>query len=288
MFSSSATRAPICTSYPGAVASATAVRCAACAPHQRRGAARRSLLIHGIGSQWQMWSRCSIALAASARSIALDLPGFGESLPLAARAPSGRALARSAAASSTASGVERAHVAGQLARRRGRAASSGGWGRALGLRALARRLRARAGRSPTRSRRCASRAAWRRALRADRRRLARSARCAVRSRRSCRAPGAVPPADWRARAQPRPLAGLPRHAAAVRDWRWPERPAADRPTTSPGATTTGCCSTAPQSARARAGAAGGAARHADRLRARPDVGRPASRSRACCSRRASA
>jgi pimeloyl-ACP methyl ester carboxylesterase len=37
------------------------------------------LLLHGLGGTWQYWSRTMELLAGSARCIALDLPGFGES-----------------------------------------------------------------------------------------------------------------------------------------------------------------------------------------------------------------
>jgi pimeloyl-ACP methyl ester carboxylesterase len=37
------------------------------------------LLLHGLGGTWQYWSRTMELLAGSARCIALDLPGFGQS-----------------------------------------------------------------------------------------------------------------------------------------------------------------------------------------------------------------
>jgi pimeloyl-ACP methyl ester carboxylesterase len=43
------------------------------------GAGPPILLLHGLGGTWQYWSRTMELLAASARCIALDLPGFGES-----------------------------------------------------------------------------------------------------------------------------------------------------------------------------------------------------------------
>jgi pimeloyl-ACP methyl ester carboxylesterase len=47
--------------------------------HERRGTGRPLVLIHGIGSHWQVWSPVLDALAARRDVIALDLPGFGAS-----------------------------------------------------------------------------------------------------------------------------------------------------------------------------------------------------------------
>ncbi len=70
------------------------------------------MLIHGIGSQWQMWAPVIDRLAAERDVIALDLPGFGESLPMDRAAPSIPELARSVARFVAELGVERPHVAG--------------------------------------------------------------------------------------------------------------------------------------------------------------------------------
>jgi pimeloyl-ACP methyl ester carboxylesterase len=89
------------------------VRCAAMRlSHQRRGSGPPLVLIHGIGSQWQMWLPVMDRLAAEREVIALDLPGFGDSLPIDGAAPSVPELARSVARFVTELGVERPHVAG--------------------------------------------------------------------------------------------------------------------------------------------------------------------------------
>ena len=80
--------------------------------HQRRGSGPPLVLIHGIGSQWQMWVPVMDRLAQEREVIALDLPGFGESLPIDGSAPSVPELARSVARFVEELGVERPHVAG--------------------------------------------------------------------------------------------------------------------------------------------------------------------------------
>ena len=45
--------------------------------HHRSGSGEPLLLIHGIGSRWQMWEPVIGALAAHHEVIAIDLPGFG-------------------------------------------------------------------------------------------------------------------------------------------------------------------------------------------------------------------
>jgi pimeloyl-ACP methyl ester carboxylesterase len=47
--------------------------------HERRGHGEPLVLVHGIGSQRQVWSPVLDALAAERDTIAVDLPGFGES-----------------------------------------------------------------------------------------------------------------------------------------------------------------------------------------------------------------
>ncbi|HET9718517.1 MAG TPA: alpha/beta fold hydrolase [Solirubrobacteraceae bacterium] len=71
------------------------------------------VLIHGIGSRWQMWEPVLDRLAAERAVIALDLPGFGHS----AAAPPGRlpgapGLAALVAEFLEGLGIRRAHVAG--------------------------------------------------------------------------------------------------------------------------------------------------------------------------------
>jgi pimeloyl-ACP methyl ester carboxylesterase len=57
--------------------------------HHRRGAGEPLVLIHGLGSHWQMWEPVLDALAAHHDVIALDLPGFGASPMPPADTPAG-------------------------------------------------------------------------------------------------------------------------------------------------------------------------------------------------------
>jgi pimeloyl-ACP methyl ester carboxylesterase len=79
--------------------------------HRRLGAGPTLVLIHGLGSQWQMWRPVLDRLAAERDVIALDLPGFGESPPLEG-AQTVERLADAVVAFLRAQGVERPHVAG--------------------------------------------------------------------------------------------------------------------------------------------------------------------------------
>ncbi|GIF00722.1 hydrolase [Paractinoplanes rishiriensis] len=49
--------------------------------HHRRGSGSPIVLIHGIGSRWQVWSPLLDRLAEQHEVIALDLPGFGDTPP---------------------------------------------------------------------------------------------------------------------------------------------------------------------------------------------------------------
>lgn len=49
--------------------------------HRRRGSGRPLVLIHGLGSRWQVWRPVLPALEARHDVIALDLPGFGRTPP---------------------------------------------------------------------------------------------------------------------------------------------------------------------------------------------------------------
>ncbi|MCU7727659.1 alpha/beta fold hydrolase [Actinoplanes sp. KI2] len=49
--------------------------------HHRRGTGSPIVLIHGIGSRWQVWNPILARLAEHHEVIALDLPGFGASAP---------------------------------------------------------------------------------------------------------------------------------------------------------------------------------------------------------------
>jgi pimeloyl-ACP methyl ester carboxylesterase len=78
---------------------------------ERRGEGEPLVLIHGIGSQWQIWIPVLDALARERDVIALDLPGFGGSPVLDAR-PTTEALADAVAAFLDEHGVADPHVAG--------------------------------------------------------------------------------------------------------------------------------------------------------------------------------
>src|SRR3712207_5108903 len=87
--------------------------------HDRGGSGEPLLLVHGIGSQWQMWAPVLPLLRAEREVVAVDLPGFGASEPLEpGREPSPENLAAAVAAFLDELGWERAHVAGN---------SLGGW-----------------------------------------------------------------------------------------------------------------------------------------------------------------
>src|ERR1700710_3136257 len=47
--------------------------------HVRRGSGPPLVLIHGIGSQWQMWEPVLERAGREREVVALDLPGFGDS-----------------------------------------------------------------------------------------------------------------------------------------------------------------------------------------------------------------
>ncbi|WP_245718217.1 alpha/beta fold hydrolase [Nocardia miyunensis] len=51
--------------------------------HHRAGSGEPLVLVHGVGSRWQVWEPVIDRLAGSFEVYAVDLPGFGESEPLA-------------------------------------------------------------------------------------------------------------------------------------------------------------------------------------------------------------
>jgi pimeloyl-ACP methyl ester carboxylesterase len=87
--------------------------------HLRKGSGEPLLLIHGLGSQYQVWQPVIDRLAAEREVVAIDLPGFGGSAPLPAGTAEDPANLTDAVASFLDDiGWERPHVAGN---------SLGGW-----------------------------------------------------------------------------------------------------------------------------------------------------------------
>ena len=85
--------------------------------HHRGGSGEPLLLVHGIGSQWQVWEPVLPLLEPEREVVAIDLPGVGGSSVLAEE-PTAPALARAVATFLDELGWETAHVAGN---------SLGGW-----------------------------------------------------------------------------------------------------------------------------------------------------------------
>jgi pimeloyl-ACP methyl ester carboxylesterase len=79
--------------------------------HIRRGSGPPLVLIHGIGSQWQMWQPVLDRVAQEREVVALDLPGFGESAALPTP-PTVEALACAVEEFLDGLGLGGAHVAG--------------------------------------------------------------------------------------------------------------------------------------------------------------------------------
>jgi len=79
--------------------------------HVRRGTGEPLLLIHGLGSRWQVWQPVLDALAEHREVIALDLPGFGASPP-GDTAPTLDGLTTAVQKFLARHGVQRPHVAG--------------------------------------------------------------------------------------------------------------------------------------------------------------------------------
>jgi pimeloyl-ACP methyl ester carboxylesterase len=81
--------------------------------HHRTGRGDPLVLIHGIGSRWQMWEPVMDRLAARHDVIALDLPGFAASpMPPVGTPPGVDSLASLVTEFLAGLGVERPHVAG--------------------------------------------------------------------------------------------------------------------------------------------------------------------------------
>lgn len=81
--------------------------------HHRAGSGEPLLLVHGIGSHWQVWEPVLERLAREREVIAVDLPGFGGSPVLSGEEPTVAALATAVAGwARDELGVPDAHVAG--------------------------------------------------------------------------------------------------------------------------------------------------------------------------------
>ncbi|WP_227979234.1 alpha/beta fold hydrolase [Nocardia spumae] len=78
--------------------------------HHRAGTGAPLVLIHGVGSRWQVWEPIIETLAAGFDVIAVDLPGFGESAPLPHTTVD--TLTDALHAFLTEQGIERPHLAG--------------------------------------------------------------------------------------------------------------------------------------------------------------------------------
>jgi pimeloyl-ACP methyl ester carboxylesterase len=79
--------------------------------HVRRGSGPPLVLIHGIGSQWQMWEPVLERVSREREVVAVDLPGFGDSAPLPGR-PTVEALAGAVGEFLDGLGIRDAHWAG--------------------------------------------------------------------------------------------------------------------------------------------------------------------------------
>jgi pimeloyl-ACP methyl ester carboxylesterase len=87
--------------------------------HHRAGSGEPLLLIHGIGSRWQVWQPVLPLLAGERAVIAVDLPGFGASgMPPPGTPPGARSLARLVCEFLDELGLASVHAAGN---------SLGGW-----------------------------------------------------------------------------------------------------------------------------------------------------------------
>jgi pimeloyl-ACP methyl ester carboxylesterase len=95
------------------------VRPASTLAYARSGSGEPLVLLHGLGSSRQAWNPVLPLLAERFDVIVIDLPGFGDSAPLAADAePHPAALAAVVAMTLSSLGIEKPHVAGN---------SLGGW-----------------------------------------------------------------------------------------------------------------------------------------------------------------
>src|SRR4051794_16928831 len=81
--------------------------------HDRRGAGDPLLLVHGLGSRWQVWEPLFDRLATRYELWSIDLPGFGASEPLSNGAPTTiQALTDAVEQFAADHGLDRPHIAG--------------------------------------------------------------------------------------------------------------------------------------------------------------------------------
>lgn len=100
--------------------------------HHRQGRGEPLVLVHGVGSRWQVWEPVIGTLAEHFEVIAVDLPGFGRSAPLPRTTVD--TLTDALADFLTAQGLDRPHLAGN--------SMGGGISLNLGARGLARSVTA--------------------------------------------------------------------------------------------------------------------------------------------------
>lgn len=79
---------------------------------ERRGSGSPIVLVHGLGSRWQVFAPVLDALAEHHEVIAVDLPGFGASPEVPGVEPGPRGYARWLAGWFEEQGIERPHVVG--------------------------------------------------------------------------------------------------------------------------------------------------------------------------------
>ncbi|MFD4403858.1 alpha/beta fold hydrolase [Nocardia sp. NPDC058499] len=100
--------------------------------HHREGSGEPLVLVHGVGSRWQVWEPVIGALAEHFEVFAIDLPGFGGSAPLPRTTVD--TLTDALADFLAAQGLDRPHLAGN--------SMGGGISLNLGARGLARSVTA--------------------------------------------------------------------------------------------------------------------------------------------------
>src|SRR5947207_2828093 len=81
--------------------------------HHRAGEGPALVLIHGIGSRWEVWEPVLATVAAEREVVAIDLPGFaGSEMPPPGTPAGAASLTRLVGEFLDELGLERPHVAG--------------------------------------------------------------------------------------------------------------------------------------------------------------------------------